>query len=450
MSNGVNPIHSSLAIGVLMVTKFDLLDAEGVNLRHRRFPAALKINDSPVSKRVQKQIDHIVSDLFVKATSGDNAYGSVSLDKNRYKGSSISYSDVSNAVRTLEAEGLVVVYKGFSDRKSYKTRIKATDKLVGVVESRISTEALSYLDAVVTHSVDDYLMDRIVVEGVEPAIGSRLDRSIRVLKKNLRLINENNLKHNIRIPRESTADITRLVMHRVFNSEDLSDGGRFYGGFWITMPKHERLGIEINRKPIVELDYSGMHIALLYKLEGISCPVGDLYDAGFKYPRSAVKDALLKMINAKDAIACLRAISAEYALSWEQKKDLVNRIAERHKAISKYFYSGFGIRLQCLDAEIAENIMLSFIERTGGFAAILPVHESFIVSRSWEEDLRAVMEECFMEAGIKHHKQKRKELNPLELERSLKDGSQFVSTDLKHLMTELQANTNPKYSLDNL
>lgn len=453
MSNGINLFTSTISTSI---DKYSLLDAEGINLRCRRFPHACGVCRS-TDPHIQKQLDHIVSALFIKATTGDNPWVSVPLDKTAYKGSSISYTHVKKSLSLLELDGFIDVKKGFKGREArYRTRIRATDKLVTLISRRISDEDLSYLDAVVASAVDEPQLDKIVVCGTEPAIGSRVYRSVRVHKKNLAFINENNLKHHIRIPKGSDADISKLVMHRVFNSVDLKDGGRFYGGFWITMPKQDRLGIEINRKPVVEVDYSGMHINLLYKLEGLSLPVSDPYDAGVRcYPRSVAKDALLKMINADDPVACLRAMDSDgdYGLSWDQKKDLVERLTLLHAPISKYFYSGFGIKLQAMDATIAESVMLSFIERIGGSTAILPVHESFLVSQAWEEDLVSIMEDCFMEAGtkvLKKLKQQGEFANPHLLEQSIKTGSCFASTDLSELMEQLKHSQNDKYSLLNL
>ena len=50
---------------------------------------------------------------------------------------------------------------------------------------------------------------------------------------------------------------TRL--HRVFNSRDWTEGGRFYGPWWQSVPKPFRKHIRINGKHTCEWDYSALH-----------------------------------------------------------------------------------------------------------------------------------------------------------------------------------------------
>src|SRR5690606_27759980 len=61
---------------------------------------------------------------------------------------------------------------------------------------------------------------------------------------------------------------------RIFSNGTWDSGGRFYGGWWQQIPNSKAGGawrrkIYINGNPTVEVDYSGLHIVLLYALKRI-------------------------------------------------------------------------------------------------------------------------------------------------------------------------------------
>ena len=79
----------------------------------------------------------------------------------------------------------------------------------------------------------------------------------------------------------------------------------------------------------------------------------------------------------------------------------IDLMYEYHSTISKYFGSGFGVKLQYLDSEIAEAVMLRMLPEP-----CLPVHDSFIVRVGQTSKLKLVMDEEFeaatgVKAGIK-------------------------------------------------
>ena len=94
----------------------------------------------------------------------------------------------------------------------------------------------------------------------------------------------------------------RRKLHRVFNNGKFEDGGRFYGGWWQSIPSRLRPFITINGKPTVELDYSTMHPRMLYAHIGMECPA-DPYNVGFNSDRrDLVKKAFNALINASGRI----------------------------------------------------------------------------------------------------------------------------------------------------
>ena len=62
---------------------------------------------------------------------------------------------------------------------------------------------------------------------------------------------------------------TNKFVRRIFNNGNWEDGGRFYGPWWQNVPKEWRKRIRINDEQTIEWDYSGLHIILLYALEGL-------------------------------------------------------------------------------------------------------------------------------------------------------------------------------------
>ena len=57
--------------------------------------------------------------------------------------------------------------------------------------------------------------------------------------------------------------------------------------------------------------------------------------------------------------------------------DLQDALREKHRPIAKHFNSGIGLKLQRVDADIAELVMLRMMQKD---IPVLPIHESFI---SW-------------------------------------------------------------------
>ena len=75
--------------------------------------------------------------------------------------------------------------------------------------------------------------------------------------------------------------------------------------------------------------------------------------------------------------------------SW---KDLCEAILKKHQQIADKFFTGQGLRLQRIDSEIAEYVMLHFAKHD---MPILPLHDSFLIRSGYEESLEQVMQEAF-------------------------------------------------------
>lgn len=199
-------------------------------------------------------------------------------------------------------------------------------------------------------------------------------------------------------------------VRRVFNNGTWDDGGRYYGGFWQTLPKEWRKRIRIGGSMVAEIDYSGLHIVLLYALAGIDYwkeVERDPYQIdGYEQSermRNFLKQVLLVAINSKNLAEAVRGVNWEMITDPEcphvwvrnenlKVRDVVEAFAEQHSPIAHHFFSGYGVRLQNIDSVIAEHVINKMTERE---MRVLCVHDSFIVASHESENLDSFMQEAF-------------------------------------------------------
>lgn len=190
-------------------------------------------------------------------------------------------------------------------------------------------------------------------------------------------------------------------MARIYNNTFMR-GGRFYpmGTSWQNIKAETRRKLTIDGEPVVELDFDGMHIAMLYAESGLPLP-DDCHDIQ-GWPRKLVKVATFTLINAKtekkarlsiahnDVMQLLAVPGSQEALAVTHK--LMKAIKSKHAAIAHHLHSDAGARLMRKDSDIAEAVMAELILRKGIVA--LPVHDSFLVQASKRDELENAMIEA--------------------------------------------------------
>ena len=206
--------------------------------------------------------------------------------------------------------------------------------------------------------------------------------------------------------KEYTVDFSQRLLYRIFNDVNLETGGRFYGGWWQNIPKAYRSKLSVDGKRMVEFDYSNLHPTILYRQEGLQPPKDSYLLVIAKHfrdvqtnralLRSMVKKAFNSMINAnrpmKNAPSGIRP--KDFGLKWSQVSDA---ILKSHSNIAHHFYTGAGLRLQKVDSQIAEKVLLHFAKRR---LPILPLHDSFLMHHGFEEELPNAMRKAFEEMGL--------------------------------------------------
>ena len=190
------------------------------------------------------------------------------------------------------------------------------------------------------------------------------------------------------------------VLKRVFNNSSLKLGGRFYSfgkNLYQSLKKREREKIKINSQDVIEIDFKSLHPNFLYAMKGIQLN-RDAYSSlknDKSLDRKALKKSFLIAINCKNENGAIMAIANDLKISRSESKHIMQEIFKSHQEIRDLFFStNLALKLQFKDSTLAEMVMLKYIQSTRG-GAILPVHDSFIVSQQNSPLLKEIMKESY-------------------------------------------------------
>jgi len=331
----------------------------------------------------------------------------------------------------LELGYIEITKPGYFDRNGRKdgtptsrlSRYIASDGLLDL----FSKEEIEAIPAIIPSYSDPELIRIRVKEKDENGVSRKQSLAVvetpetSQMRENLRIINNALSKHwyDLEIPDEDLSDLQKRLaddleneriirmdqrsLHRVFNDPGLTTGGRFYGGWWQNIPREYRRYMVVNGKQMVELDYSNQHPTILYAQAGVARP-SDCYTDVIKLQklpqgvmakdvRDMVKAAFNAMLNSpkplKQAPAGVQP--GKLGLKWADVSDAIIRF---HEPIAQHFYTGVGLRLQRMDSDIAEKVLLHFAKKG---IAILPLHDSFMMHHGYETWLEPVMRSAFEE-----------------------------------------------------
>jgi hypothetical protein len=392
-------------------------------------------------KTILKLLKVVLLDLYVAWCSDPKLKLMFSRDNNAYAAKS-RYSELFIGKKIIEVVDALVVCgwvnekRGFNDRdtgSAFLTRIWPTTSLIAhfktakfhqfhvqnheerevIILRNEDKENVEYVD-------DDQDLDLAVMRTLLRDYNLLLDRThidIETLEEPVIPLGEGKAKRFLPINQRSK------FVNRIFNNSRWDHGGRFYGGWWQRCPKEWRKAIAFDGVSAMELDYSGLHIVILYAQEGINYwkDIGEdpyqvdqveAFDPEIDI-RSAAKSLLLTAINADSETKAFGAFRNESETGSAQKrmKDkelalLLDQLKKKHSAISHKIASGAGIGLMYIDSQITERLIKRFTYHYK--CPMLSVHDSYLVPFGYDRILHEEMCNAFCEVtgmsdpNIKH------------------------------------------------
>ncbi|WP_136525737.1 hypothetical protein [Geomonas ferrireducens] len=208
--------------------------------------------------------------------------------------------------------------------------------------------------------------------------------------------------------------LSNKSVYRVFNNGSMAQGGRYYGAWWISAPSIVRKYITIQGEPTVELDFSAMHIHLLYAKVGLNyankeedaytLEPGQYALENANDDRDLNKLILLTAFNAVtpelaasgvfDQLRRERKLSKYEITNYEPIWAKLDLLKAKHPAISHLVANNFGSELQYYDSCVMEKVIEHF---TCKGVPVLTVHDSVICQTSHVDDVTNMMLKFFYE-----------------------------------------------------
>lgn len=340
------------------------------------------------------------------------------LSERFYKPSNVdgvpyNYGSILRVVKAAENLGWIEVIKGHHSPNGGKvSRIRAAGELADTFEA----SSLAWAQMKVPEPSELIVMSAGKIGKKRRFVGIEEHPEVQIWQRNLNQINE--LLTSKCIHLDTTNDniqqaamfqskrnmsgfvnpinFPKVSLRRIFARDRFDSGGRFYGGWWQFTPSAHRNFIAIDGDITTEADYSGMALNCLYAISNETLGDGDPYDIGLNYlnesdpKRKLVKKYINAILN--DEKKRFRLSNDELSILGISGRELHAGVVRRHPKIAMHFNSGIGLHLQFLESQIAENVMMEFLQDG---EACLPIHDSFIVRHQQIEKLESVMQESF-------------------------------------------------------
>ena len=293
---------------------------------------------------------------------------------------------------------------------------------------------IDYVDTAVTRVMRDNLVDINTMYQKHHIDLRIMDKEYRTLSCKLLQKKKSN-----KTQRQRQVDFSRKVLSRIFNDSKWGVGGRFYYGWWQEIPSEYRKYITIDEGFTHELDYSALHPHMVYFRNNLVLGNLDAYERIMvegditinKTNRDIIKQVFNAMLNAKKPMARqprgldLKPLKKRWA-------EIVPIVLKAHHQIKHMFFKGYGGLLQYEDSCLVEDVLLEGMRKN---IVALPVHDSFIVRRQYEDFLREQMMESFVKRFGREPKIKDSDIiQPMDWfdEKGLPRTKEVTDDDRKH------------------
>ena len=379
------------------------------------------------NERINKKLLKLVLlDLYVAWCTDPELMIMFSRDNNAYKAKS-RYNEIHIGKKVIEVvdnlvnEGIIEEKRGFNDQIrgiGFQSRLWATPSLKekfksarfhqfqfcshegreSIVQRNENKEAVeNYQDTAITNFSRSLLYDY-------NALLANTHIDIFDLNKPVIEIGSGSKTMKLAITQQDK------FVRRIFNNSRWDEGGRFYGGWWQRCPKSHREKIVFDDVATAEIDFSGIHIVILYAQEGINYwaevnedpySIHGINDIDPEIDlRAAAKLLLLTALNAETPEKAFGAFrqqavsgSPEKRLTNEQLSSILNQLKWKHEPIAHKLASGAGIELMYVDSQITERLIERFTRHYR--CPILTIHDSYIVPFGYDRILNREMQAAF-------------------------------------------------------
>jgi len=315
------------------------------------------------------------NDRLIKYARGDHKYRAKAKD-NPYR---MTAKNIRRIVNCLYENGYVLNFKGFNDKAKRESRLLGTQLLFKL----FSDYDLNARDVKIDLNTECVILRDKKKKSIDiPDLPW-----IKSLHKKLH-------KYNVLFSNTKVKNRDGLLPHqfarRIYNLSSFEKGGRIYCD-WQNEKKEKRRSLLIEGEETIELDFKCIHPNMLYHKAGYDDKSDKYIIPGLTIERKSMKKIINIMLNCKPKARAIQSIKNNIdksAFSDCSVEECVAMIIQHHQKIEQYFFKQVAYDLQYADSIICVAIIEYFTNKN---ILVLTLHDSFIVQKKYENELRKIM-----------------------------------------------------------